>query len=93
MIVAGRLPDKARHPFLRRQCERLLNGTPGLIDWAETKDDGTLLFFGTRTHAEKAQAAMIKSHNPCSRQIFLADADYQKHQFTVHGPLQDLEDA
>lgn len=91
VISTGRLPDRIRHPFLYRHCKRLLDSTPGLIDWSETEESGTLLFFGTRAHAEKAMDAMRRSRNPVGNRIWLAEADYQTHTFHIKGPLEDQE--
>lgn len=88
MIIAGRLPDKIRHPFKRRRSERLLENTPGLIDWCVEDNGGMLLFFGTRTHAEKFTGAVKKGVDP---QIWLAEADYQTHTFHIKGPIEDQE--
>ena len=90
VLNIGRLPSKRWHPIKRRICEKALLETPGMIDFCDmSSGHGTLLFFGTRTHAEKALAAMIKSGNPVEEQILVADADYNTHQFTIRGPLED----
>ena len=88
-VYAGALPDRRRHPFLRRLCERAITNTPGLLDWAESDGKWTLMIFGTRPHAEKAIAAMKKSRNPVEETIYMVEMDCVKHNFLVKGPLED----
>lgn len=88
-IFAGRMPNKIRHPFLRRLCEHTLSNMPGLIDWADGGTCGTMLFFGTRTHAEKAMDAMRKSHNSVGDQIYEVEQDLENRVFRVKGPIED----
>ena len=88
VLAVGRLPDGKRHPLKRRRCELSLNSTPGVIDWCETQEYGTLLFFGTLPHAEKAMNAMKDSGNPGSDRIMKAEADYETHTFKLKGPVE-----
>ena len=85
----GMLPDKKRHPFKRRMCEKVLRDTPGLIDVWETGEHGTLLFFATRTHAEKARDAMRESKNPVDDRIFLAMMDRDTSTFHMRDVLDE----
>ena len=87
VLAVGRLPDGKRHPLKRRRCELSLNSTPGVIDWCEIKEYGTLLFFGTLPHAEKAMKAMKDSGNPVSDRIMTAEADYETHTFKIKGAV------
>ncbi len=89
-VAAGRLPDAKRHPFMRRHWERLLGETPGLIDWAE-HGNGTVLLFGTRTHAEKAIARFKKCRAPVDDQIMLAEQHFDTQTFRIKGPIEDQE--
>ena len=83
MINIGMLPDSRRHPIKRRMCEKVLANTPGLMDWCATKEHGTLLFFGSLPHAEKALDAMRKSKNPVENKIYYATADFEKKVFSI----------
>lgn len=83
VINIGMLPDVRRHPIKRRMCERVLSETPGLMDWCATKEHGTLLFFGSLPHAEKARDAMRKSGNPVEDKIYVATADFEQKTFSI----------
>ena len=89
VLRLGSLPDPKRHPFRRRLCERVLAATPGYIDHGTTGSGDTLLFLGTRTHAEKAREAMKSSMNPVDDAIYTANADYETHTFRIIGPLEE----
>ena len=52
---------------------------------------GTLVFFGTRTHAERAMQAMKHSGNPVGDVILTGEADYETHTIRLKGPLEQEE--
>lgn len=89
VLNVGKLPDRRLHPLKRRRCELALQHTPGVLDWCETEKNGTLLFFGTRTHAEKAMEAMKLSRNPVAEHIFVAEMDLEKKCYMMKGILKD----
>lgn len=88
-LNVGMLPDKRRHPIKRMMCEKTLLQTPGLLDFCETKGHGTLLFFATRPHAEKAREAMRKSGNPVEDAIILAIFDRENRIFHMMDILEE----
>lgn len=89
-VAAGKLPDRKRHPFWRQRWETILNRTPGLVDWAE-HENGIVMIFGTRTHAEKAIAWFKKCHAPVDDHIMLAEQHFDTRTFRVKGLLEDQE--
>lgn len=85
----GMLPDKRRHPIKRRMCEKSLLVTPGLMDFCEMGEHGTILFFATRPHAEKARDAMRKSGNPVEDAIILAEFDREERVYRMLDVMEE----
>ena len=82
-INIGMLPNKRRHPIKRRMCVKALLNTPGLLDFWETKEHGTLLIFGTMPHAEKARDAMRESGNWVGDEIYLVIQDVENRAYYI----------
>ena len=92
VLRLGSLPDRKKHPFRRRLCEKILAATPGYIDLGTTGSGETLLFLGTLAHAIKAKRDMRRKKSPVDEVIYTANADYETHTFHIIGPLEE-EDA
>ena len=89
-INIGTLPDARWHPIKRRHCDQAIRATPGFMEYFEVPDHGTMVVFGTRPHAEKAIAYMKASRNPVEDIVFLCQADFEKREIRVRGPVDEV---
>lgn len=66
IFATGNLPAPWEHPILARRTARYISRLPGLLGIHPSFPNGTLLVFGTRTHAEKAMRKMGDDMMPVS---------------------------
>lgn len=75
IFATGNLPAPWEHPIVARRTAKYIVGLPGLLGIHPAYPRGTLLIFGTRTHAEKAMDKMRADNLPVADHLMRGTAE------------------